>query len=79
MDIIINKLDEIVRNQAYMVALLRGSNDTLRRIEQGNKKMLDSMERTEDNVELIEYNTKCAAQSSEAIERLTLYSILKED
>lgn len=79
LDIIINKLDEIVRNQAYMVALLRGSNDTLRRIEQGNKKMLDSMERTEDNVELIEYNTKCAAQSSEAIERLTLYSILKED
>ncbi len=75
---IICKLDEITKNQAYMIDLLQDSNNTLRRIEQGNKKMLDSMERTEDNIELIEYNTKCAARSSETTAMLTAFELLRK-
>ena len=77
LDIIINKLDEIAKNQAYLAALLHDSNNTLRRIEHGNKKMLDSMERTEDNIELIEYNTRCAARSSEVTAMLTAFEVLR--
>lgn len=77
LDIIITKLDEIVRYQPYLVELLRDSNDTLRHIEQGNQKMLKSMEAMEENSSLIEYNTHCAAESSRVTAMLTLYNTLK--
>lgn len=77
LDIIINKLDEIADNQVYLAELLRDSNNTLLRIEQGNQKMLKSMEAVEENSSLTEYNTRCAAESSRATAMLTLYNTLK--
>ena len=79
LDVIINKLDEIIKNQAYLAELLRDSNNTLRRIEQGNEKMLQSMEAVEENSNLTEYNTRCAAESSKATALLTLFNTLKQN
>lgn len=77
LDIIINKLDEIAKNQAFLADLLRDSNNTLYRIERGNQQMLDSMQRMEENTELTAYNTECAARSSEVTALLSLYNTLK--
>lgn len=79
LDVIINKLDEIIKNQAYLAELLRDSNNTLHRIEQGNEKMLQSMEAVEENSNLTEYNTRCAAESSKATALLTLFNTLKQN
>ena len=79
LDIIINKLDEIAKNQAYLAALLRDSNDTLGGIARGNQKMLETMEAVEENSSLTEYNTRCAAESSKVTAMLTLFNTLKQN
>lgn len=79
LDIIINKLDEIIANQQMLGDLMRDANNTLYRIEQSNNKMMKSMSRIEQNAELIEYNSRCTMQSSAVMEHIMVYNTLKQN
>ena len=77
LDVIISKLDEIIANQQYLGMLIRESNNALYRIEQQNKALLNSSNEIKENTELIEYNTRCSAQSSAVMEHLMVYNTLR--
>lgn len=79
LEVIISKLDEIIANQHMLASLMREANSTLYRIEQSNKRMMQSVSRIERNSELIEYNTRCAMQSSAVMEHIMLYNTLKNN
>ena len=77
LDVIITKLDEIIANQQYLGDLMREANSTLYRIEKQNDRMMKSMDRIQENTELTEYNTRCAAQSAAIMEHIAVYHALK--
>lgn len=76
LDVIISKLDEIIENQQYIGDLMREANNTLNRIENQNKKIAKSLNRIEENTELTEYNTRCAAKSAAIMEHISVYYFL---
>ena len=79
LDMIINKLDELINNQRMIADLMREANDTLYRIEAFNNRMMQSVSRIEQNSELIEYNSRCAMQSSVVMEHIMVYNALKNN
>lgn len=76
LDVISQKLDEIINNQQYICDLMRESNATLSRIEQQNNQIMRMQSSVAENVELTAYNTQCTAQSVEIMEHMYLYSHL---
>ena len=79
LDVIITKLDEIIENQYYIANELSKANNILRNIDNNNYKMLQSMERIEENTDLIEYNTHCTSVNSYITGSLVLYQTLKNE
>ncbi len=77
LDVIITKLDEIIANQQYLGRLIKESNNTLYRIEQQNKALMNNSDEIKENTELIEYNTRCSAQSSAVMEHIMVYNTLR--
>lgn len=77
LDVIISKLEELLDSQRMLAGLMREANDTLYRIEQSNNRMMQSVSRIEENTELIEYNARCAMQSSVVMEHIMVYNTLK--
>lgn len=78
LEIIINKLDEIISNQQYLGELMQDSNNTLHRIESINANMLNSTHRIDENVELAAYNSYCSTQCNAVINDIILYQALRE-
>lgn len=78
LDVIISKLDEIIKTQYLIANLMREANHTLKRIEDSNNRMMQSMNRVEENLELTAYNTKCAAQSLAVMENIMVYYALAQ-
>lgn len=76
LDVISQKLDEIINNQQYICDLMRESNATLSRIEQQNNQIMRVQSNIEENAELTAYNTRCTAQSVEIMQHMYLYSHL---
>ena len=79
LDVIINKLDEIIANQQHIAGLIQEGNATLRRIEQQNNNMAANLDRIEENTAATEYNTRCAAHSAAVMESIAVYRTLKYD
>lgn len=79
LDIIISKLDELIQSQRKLAELMWDANNTLHRIEQSNNRMMQSVSQIEANSELIEYNSRCAMQSSAVMEHIMVYQALKND
>lgn len=79
LDIIISKLDELIQSQRKLAELMRDANNTLHRIEQSNNRMMQSLSEMKENTELIEYNSRCAMQSSAVMENIMVYQALKSN
>ena len=77
LDVIINKLDEIIANQQYIASLMQEANNTLKHIETLNNSMMSDMKNIKENSELTAYNTRCSAQSSAVMEHIMIYQTLK--
>lgn len=77
LDVIISKLDELINKQRMLAELMREANNTLYRIEQSNNSMMQSVSQIKENTEVIEYNSRCAMQSSAVMEHIMVYNVLK--
>lgn len=79
LDIIIQKLDDIIANQHQLASLIKEGNNTLSRIEQQNNRMEKTLEQIHENTAVTEYNTRCAAQSAAVMESIAIYRVMKYD
>lgn len=66
LQVIIKKLDDIQKFQEELYTVLSDANNTLKRIERANTRMLSSMESIQENTELNAFNTKAAVEISKA-------------
>lgn len=78
LDVIINKLDEVIANQQYIGELMQEANSTLYRIEQTNNQIAQSVNHTAENSDLITFNTQCTARSAAVMEHISIYNFLKD-
>lgn len=78
LDVIIDKLDEIISNQHQLGSLIREGNATISRIEKINRGMSATLDNVQRNTAVAEYNTRCAAQSAAVMENIAIYRTLRD-
>ncbi|MBE5868127.1 MAG: hypothetical protein E7293_04095 [Lachnospiraceae bacterium] len=77
LDIIIDKLDEIIVNQHQLASLIQEGNIAINKIMQQNNQMVSTLDGIRENTAVTAYNTHCAAQSASILESIEIYRTLK--
>lgn len=77
LDVIIEKLDEIIANQHQIASLIKEGNAAISRIEQQNNRMSATMNSINENSAVTAYNSQCAAKSLSVMESIDIYRTLR--
>lgn len=77
LDIIIDKLDEIIVNQHQLASLIKEGNIAIDKIMQQNNQMVSALNGIRENTAVTAYNSHCAAQSATIMESIEIYRTLK--